>query len=67
MAREVRVICPKCKGSGINRHSGHACDHCDGTGWFHWMDALTPWVVVILIVGVAATVGKWLWQLFFTK
>lgn len=64
MAREVRVICKHCAGSGMNRHSGFFCDHCNGSGWVDWMDLLTPWAIILLVVGVTLTVGKWLWELF---
>ena len=58
------MICGVCGGSGINRHSGFACDHCEGTGWIDWMDVLTPWVIAILVTGATLTVGRWLWHLF---
>jgi hypothetical protein len=58
------MLCKKCGGSGVNRHSGWACDACDGTGWIDWMDVLMPWAICLLGVGVTLTLGKWLWELF---
>ena len=58
------MICPKCSGAGTNRHSGFACDRCDGTGWIDWMDVLVPWAVMILLAGVTLTLAEWVWHLF---
>jgi hypothetical protein len=61
------VLCPKCGGSGINRHSDFACDHCDGLGYIDWMDVLMPWAICLLGAGLTLTLGKWVWELFSKK
>jgi hypothetical protein len=58
------VLCAKCAGSGFKRNSGETCDLCDGTGWIDWTDLLTPMAVILLVAGIALTLGKWLWHLF---
>jgi hypothetical protein len=56
-------VCGKCNGTGLNRHSGFLCDFCAGEGFVNWMDLLTPWVIVLVVLGVALTLGQWLYNL----
>jgi len=30
------ITCYQCEGTGINRHSGHLCPHCEGSGYMNW-------------------------------
>ena len=54
--------CSRCRGTGISRNA--ECTACDGTGWVSWEDVIVPWVVALLVAGVALTAGNWIWHLF---
>jgi hypothetical protein len=40
------------------------CPSCEGTGWLEWTDVIVPWVLALLVAGVALSVVEWLWHLF---
>ena len=58
------MICGRCGESGMNRHSGHACDFCDGEGWVSWMDILRPFAIIILTACVFILLVRGVWHLF---
>jgi hypothetical protein len=43
---------------------GFECRKCGGAGWVSWEDVIVPWVVALLIAGIALSLGEWLWHLF---
>jgi hypothetical protein len=55
------AVCHYCKGSGVNRHSGHKCDHCD-FGVFRVRDQVMHWVAVLLSVAALAGLCEWAWK-----
>jgi hypothetical protein len=64
------MICPKCEGRGINRHSGYACDSCDGEGEVSWLDYLRPLAILLAGTGLFLMLTKaivWLAHEYFLK
>lgn len=57
------MICDRCGGLGQDSH-GFECRKCGGAGWVSWEDVIVPWVVALLIAGIALSLGEWLWHLF---
>jgi RecJ-like exonuclease len=58
------VKCSSCHGTGHVRNGLDYCPSCDGTGWLEWTDVIVPWVLALLVAGVALSVVEWLWHLF---
>jgi uncharacterized paraquat-inducible protein A len=56
------MTCSRCRGTGVHRNAD--CPTCGATGWVSWEDVIVPWVVALLVAGVALAVGEWLWHLF---
>jgi hypothetical protein len=61
------VICPACNGTGVNRHNGWDCEHCDGRGWQTLGELMTPFVVVCVLLGTFFTLARWVWHLFANR
>jgi hypothetical protein len=51
----------------MNRHSDFMCPCCDGLGFLTTSDLLMPWAVLLLVAGVALSLGEWIWHLFAKK
>ena len=57
-------LCWKCHGLGRNRHTGLACDVCDGSGVHNPVNGLIPLIILLVALGIVLTAGHWLLQLF---